>query len=64
MDRSALRAIICGANEIQKECKKHEHCTTCFFYTDRYRFTACQLQAYMLTDTSNIGKLLSLQYLK
>ena len=64
MDRLALRAIIDGANEIQKECKKHCCCLTCFFYTDKYKNTECQLQVYMNNDVERIGKNLSLQYAK
>lgn len=64
MERLALRTIIDGANEIQKECKKHYRCNTCFFYTDKYENTICQLQAYMNNDIERIGKNLSLQYLK
>ena len=64
MDRIALRAIIDGAIEIQKECKKNFSCCTCFFYTNKYKDTICQIQAYIKNDIENVGKNLSLQYIK
>lgn len=64
MDRMALRSIIDGANEIQRECKKHFCCCTCFFYTDKYKDSICQIQAYIRNDIENVGKNLSLHYAK
>ncbi|MBQ1802242.1 MAG: hypothetical protein II013_04505 [Lachnobacterium sp.] len=64
MDRLSLRNIVDGANEIQKECKKHYSCLTCFFYTDKYKNITCQIQAYINNDIESVGKNLSLQYLK
>lgn len=64
MDRLSLRTIVDGAIEIQRECEQHYCCSNCFFYTDKYEDTNCQLKAYMKNDVERIGKILSLQYLK
>lgn len=64
MDRTQLRTIIDGANEIQKECKKNYECNTCFFYAGKHPRLSCQIMIYVENDCENIGKNLSLQYLK
>ena len=63
MDRMALRTIIDGANEIQKECRSNHSCSTCFFYNDKHPDISCQIEIYA-DDCENIGKNLSLQYIK
>lgn len=63
MDRLQLRAIIDSMNEIQKECRSNYTCSTCFFYNDKHPNTSCQIEIYA-DDCENIGKNLSLQYLR
>lgn len=63
MNRTALRTIIDGMNELQKECRENYECSTCFFYMDNHPNYSCQIKNYV-DDLENIGKNLSLQYAK
>lgn len=64
MDRLALRQIIDGMNEVQKECRKNLGCDTCFFYTREHPKYVCQITAYVEDNCECVGKNLSLQYAK
>lgn len=64
MDRIALRTIIDGMNELQKECRKNFECSTCFFCADERSEYFCQIMSYIENDFENVGKYLSLQYIK